>query len=73
MRRVEMNWDLTDMVVEGMYLDQFKVRGRVELSRVAYGGDVKHTIVLDTPINVYGAERDRVVISHKEVSRVSDR
>jgi hypothetical protein len=66
-----MNWDLTNMVVEGTYLDMFSVRGRVELSRVAYGGDVKHTIVLDQPVEVFGSIRDRVIISHKDVTKVS--
>lgn len=63
-------WDYTGMTVSGDYMGEFSVRGRVESSRVAYGGEVRHTVVLDTPINVYGALRDRVILDHKEVFQV---
>ena len=33
-----MNWVLEGMHVTATYLDEFQVAGRVELSRVAYGG-----------------------------------
>ena len=36
-------WDYTGMKVFGEYMNEFPVTGRVESSRVAYGGDVKHT------------------------------
>ena len=65
-----MNWNLEGLYVRGTYLAEFPVYGRVELSRVAYGGSVKHTLVLQNPIMVYGAERDRVIIDHREVERV---
>lgn len=65
-------WDYTGMHVEGRYMGDFPVSGRVELSRVRYGGGVSHHIVLDSPITVYGAERDRVIINHSEVTSVRD-
>ena len=65
-----MSWNLEGLKVYATYLDEFAVSGVVELSRVAYGGDVKHTIVLDRPIVVYGAVRDRVIVDHKSVTRV---
>lgn len=65
-----MNWNLEGLYVEATYLETFPVEGRVELSRVAYGGRVNHTIVLNNPINVYGAVRDRVIIEHQTVTRV---
>lgn len=65
-----MSWQLEGLFVEATYLDHFPVVGRVELSRVAYGGMVKHTLVLQKPINVYGSERDRVIIEHSQVNRV---
>jgi hypothetical protein len=34
------NWNLEGLNVWGMYLDMFPVSGRVELSRVKYGGGV---------------------------------
>ena len=46
------------------------VRGRVESSRVKYDGNVCHTVVLDEPVNVYGALRDRVTLDMSEIERV---
>lgn len=65
-------WDYTGMHVEGRYLGEFPVIGRVELSRVRYGGGVSHHVVLDYPIMVFGSERDRVIINHSEVTSVRD-
>jgi hypothetical protein len=65
-------WDYTGMKVFGEYMNEFPVTGRVESSRVAYGGDVKHTVVLDDPITVYGSVRDRVILEHKQIVQVRD-
>ena len=64
------NWNLEGLKVWGMYLDTFPVSGRVELSRVKYGGGVQHTIVLDNPITVFNNVRDRVLLDHGDVVRV---
>lgn len=63
-------WNLEGLVVEATYLKTFPVEGRVESSRVAYGGRVKHTVVLNSPITVYNAVRDRLIIDHETVTRV---
>jgi len=65
-----MSWQLEGLFVEANYLDLFPVVGKVELSRVAYGGMVNHTLVLQTPIEVYGSVRDRVIIEHTQIQRV---
>jgi hypothetical protein len=65
-----MSWNLEGLVVEASYLGEFQVTGAVVLSRVAYGGEVKHTLVLDNPITVYGAVRDRVIVDHPSITRV---
>ena len=65
-------WNLEGMTVYGDYMGEFPVSGKVELSRVAYGGDVKHHVILDSPIRVYGSERDRVILNHSEIVRVKD-
>ncbi len=67
-----MGWNLEGMRVEGLYMGEFPVAGYVELSRVKYGGEVQHTVVLDKPVFVYSVTRDRVLLEHKFVSRVSD-
>lgn len=65
-------WNYEGMTVTGKYLGEFPVSGVVELSRVAYGGRVKHTVVLPAPIMVYGAERDRVILDMAEIEMVRD-
>lgn len=64
------NWVLEGLRVEGMYLGEIPVLGRVELSRVALGGEVQHHIVLDKPAQIYRNVRDRVILDHKNVTRV---
>jgi len=64
------HWNLEGMRVFGLYLNKFPVTGKVELSRVAYGGEVKHHIALETPIEVYGAVRDRVILEHGRIQKV---
>jgi hypothetical protein len=66
-----MSWNLEGMQVEATYLDQIQVAGKVELSRVAFGGRVHHTIVLTHPINLYGTQRDRVIVEHAHIERVA--
>ena len=66
------SWNLEGLRVRGNYLDTFPVEGRVTLSRVAYGGRVEHTILLDTPIEIYGSIRERVSLEQGEILQVSD-
>lgn len=63
-------WNYEGLTVSGKYLGTISVTGVVELSRVAYGGGVKHTVVLPESINVYGAERDRVILDMAEIESV---
>ncbi len=55
-------WDYTGLRVTGKYMGEFAITGLVESSRVAYGGEINHTVVLDAPITVYGALRERVIL-----------
>lgn len=67
-----MNWDLEGLSVKGNYMGDpsFPVSGRVCLSRVKYGGGISHHVILDTPIMVYGAERDRVILENEFVNQI---
>ena len=67
-----MSWNLENLRAKAVYLETFPVQGVVEMSRVAYGGRVVHTVVLDNPITVYGAIRDRVIVEHATIQQVSD-
>jgi hypothetical protein len=65
-----MNWNLEGLTVKGMYMGDYPVSGKVELSRVKYGGGVCHHVVLNTPIEIFSKIRDRVILDHENVVRV---
>ena len=66
-------WNLEGMTVTGNYYDN-PVSGKVEMSRVAYGGGVKHTIVLDKTIQLRWRTEPttRVILNHSEILTVKD-
>ncbi len=57
---VTTDWVQDGTRVRGLYLEQFEVEGTVTTSRPTYGGGLKYTVALDTPIDVYGALRESV-------------
>lgn len=65
-------WNLEGLCIEAKYLDEFLVSGRVESSRVAYGGKVKHTVVLNEPLVMRWRSEpaERLIVDHETVSRV---
>lgn len=67
-----MNWNLEGKRVNGLYMGMFPYTGRVTESRVKYGGQVQHTVVVDEPFKVHGAVRDRVLVSITEINRILD-
>lgn len=71
-QEIAMQWNLEGLVIEGRYLGEFPVTGRVELSRFSYGGRIRHHVKLNTPVEVYGAIRDFVIMDHFNITRVRD-
>jgi len=67
-----MNWNLEGQRVNGLYMGLFPYSGLVESSRVKYGGQVQHTILVDEPFKVYGAVRERILVDVAEINRVLD-
>jgi hypothetical protein len=67
-----MDWNLEGKRVNGLYLGLFPYVGTVKSSRVKYGGKVEHTVVIDEPIKVYGALRDRILVGVTEINRILD-
>lgn len=65
-------WDYTGLTVTGLYLNDVKVTGKVESSRVAYGGTVKHTVVLDEPVVLPWRKEpaDRLILDMKDILQV---
>lgn len=61
------DWILEGQRVRGMYLETFPVEGIVTASRVCYGTSVKHTVALDTPMEIYGSVRETVNLYELEV------
>jgi hypothetical protein len=67
------NWNLEGESVEGLYLGDIPVSGKVELSRVKYGGGVSHHVALTNPLTLYGRTRaagERVVLDHEQITRI---
>ena len=67
-----MNWNLEGQRVNGLYMGLFPYSGLVESSRVKYGGQVQHTILVDEPFKVYGAVRERILVDVAEINRILD-
>jgi hypothetical protein len=67
-----MTWNLEGQRINGLYMGLFPYSGLVENSRVKYGGDVQHTVVVDEPFKVYGEVRERILVSVTEVNRILD-
>jgi len=67
-----MKWDLTGERINGLYMGLFPYSGTVESSRVKYGGEVQHTVIVDEPFKVYGDVRERILVSITEINRILD-
>jgi len=65
-------WNLEGMHITARYMNDAIVSGRVETSRVALGGRVKHSVVLDKPTEIFGTSRERLLINHEEVTSIKD-
>lgn len=70
-----MNWNLEGLYITGLYMGEYRVSGKVSLSRVAYGGAVQHYVSLDKPLNILGGavkreSGERVIIDHANVIQV---
>ena len=65
-----MSWNLEGKRVSGKYLNESFFTGTVEESRVKYGGQVCNTIVLDTPIMVFGEMRTKVLVETDQIGQV---
>ena len=60
-----MSWDRTNESICGMYLDSIPFSGTVESSRVKFGGDVQHTVWLNNAIWVFGAKREKILVTER--------
>ena len=67
-----MHWDLSGKHVVGKYLGAYAISGIVKESRVKYGGTIQHTVQLNSPISVYGAVRDTILVETHDI-QVCDR
>lgn len=72
-----MNWNLEGLAVEGLYLDDIPVKGKVRYSRVKFGGEISHSVELTEPLNFEDGLITRevggvVLINHKNVTRVME-
>jgi hypothetical protein len=56
--------------VVGMYMGDYPVSGIVRLSRIKYGGGMSHHVTLNSPIEVFGAVRESVILEASEIKGV---
>ena len=62
-------WCLEGLTVSGLYLGSIPVKGKVDLSGMM-SGEVSHHVQLESPINIYGEMRERVILMHKHLSSI---
>lgn len=67
-----MEWNLEGKRVNGLYMGLFPYAGKVVDSRVKYGGQVQHTVIVDEPFKVYGAVRVSILVEGSEINRILD-
>ena len=65
-----MHWNLEGNRVNGLYMGLFPYSGLVLNSRVKFGGEVQHTILVDEPFKVYGEVREMILVSIAEINRI---
>lgn len=70
-------WNLEGMQIEGTYLDEVEVSGRVTHSRVAYGGGVEHHVKIDNGFSAVSGRVRReagevIIVEHKYITGVRD-
>lgn len=64
------NWIMDGKFVKAKYLGGFDVFGKVVNSRVAYGGGLRYTIELETPVEIFGRVADTVIVRSEEITNV---
>ena len=56
--------------VVGLYMGDYPVSGIVRLSRIKYGGGMSHHVTLNSPIEVFGAIRESIILEASEIKGV---
>jgi hypothetical protein len=65
------DWNLEGKTVTGLYLGSLPIKGKVDLSRVTYGGTVTHHIQLERSVKMWDSEwRNRVIVDHAHILTV---
>ena len=67
-----MDWNLENKRINGLYMGLFPYSGLVLNSRVKFGGEVQHTVLVDEPFKVYGEMREMILVSLSEINRILD-
>ena len=63
-------WNKEGLVISANYIGEYPITGTVIESRVALGGRVKHTVVLNEQIEIFGTVRDRLIVDEDMVTEV---
>ena len=61
------NWDREGQSVSFLYKGSVPCSGKITSSRVLYGGDVQHTVMLDMPTEIRGYIRNVVCVQETDL------
>lgn len=66
------SWIREGQKVRAAYLSEYIITGTVLESRVKYGGEVAHTLLLDKPLELRwrSEPRDRAIVSECDIQEV---
>lgn len=61
------DWNREGQVVSFLYKRSVPCSGKITSSRVLYGGDVQHTVMLDMPTEIRGYIRNIVCVQETDL------
>ena len=61
------NWNREGQEVTFLYKRSVPCSGKITSSRVLYGGDVQHTVMLDVPTEIRGYVRNVVCVQESDL------
>lgn len=61
------DWNREGEDVEFKYKKSIPCSGKISSSRVLYGGNVQHTVMLDSPVQIHGYSRNIVCVQETDL------
>ena len=61
------DWNREGQAVSFLYKGSVPCSGKITSSRVLYGGDVQHTVILDVPTEIRGYIRNVICVQESDL------